>query len=157
MFLILFVMVFALVSALATCLLIKKGHRKFTIFCFRGALVLIFTLFLSIFLKSGISAADTGDEGSKAQVRVITDVEAGARSFAYGLGLIASSVTFAFSVIGGGIAMAAVLPSAIVALSENPKMFGKLFTVILLAETISILGFVMCVLLMNKVNILMNF
>ena len=68
-----------------------------------------------------------------------------------GMGLIAAAVVTSIAGIGGGIAIAAAAPAAIAATSEDPKAFGKSLIFVALGESIVLFGFVVSILILNKV------
>ena len=68
-----------------------------------------------------------------------------------GLGLIAAAIVTGISGIGGGIAVAAGAPAAIAATTEDPKSFGKSLIFVALGESIVLFGFVVSILILNKV------
>ncbi len=74
-----------------------------------------------------------------------------AASSSNGLGLIAAAIVTSLTGIGGGIAIASAAPAAIAATSEDPKAFGKALIFVALGESIVLFGFVVSILILNKV------
>ncbi len=74
-----------------------------------------------------------------------------ASSSSNGLGLLAAAVVTSLTGIGGGIAIASAAPAAIAATSEDPKAFGKALIFVALGESIVLFGFVVSILILNKV------
>lgn len=71
--------------------------------------------------------------------------------FAKGMGLLAAAIVTSLAGIGGGIAIAAGAPAAIAANAENPKTFGKSIIFVALGESIILFGFVVSILILQKV------
>ncbi|NLX64959.1 MAG: ATPase [Clostridiaceae bacterium] len=68
---------------------------------------------------------------------------------AEGLKYIAAAVSIGISAIGSGIAVASSGAAALGALSEDPKIFGKAFVFVGLAEGIAIYGLIVSILILN--------
>lgn len=71
--------------------------------------------------------------------------------FAKGMGLLAAAIVTSLAGIGGGIAIASGAPAAIAANAENPKTFGKSIIFVALGESIILFGFVVSILILQKV------
>ncbi len=67
-----------------------------------------------------------------------------------GMALLGAGIAIGAAGIGTGIAQGQVGAAAVGATAEDPKMFGKGMILMVLPETIVILGFVVAFLLMNK-------
>jgi len=67
-----------------------------------------------------------------------------------GMALVGAGIAIGAAGIGTGIAQGQVGAAAVGATAENPKMFGKGMILMVLPETIVILGFVVAFLIMNK-------
>ncbi|MBU0685921.1 MAG: ATPase [Thermoplasmatota archaeon] len=67
-----------------------------------------------------------------------------------GLALIGAGIAIGVAGLGTGWAQAQVGAAAVGATAEDPKMFGKGIVMMVLPETIVILGFVVAFLMMNK-------
>ena len=80
-----------------------------------------------------------------------TTAAAAAAASGNGLGLLAAALVTSLAGIGGGIAIAAAAPAAIAATSEDPKAFGKALIFVALGESIVLFGFVVSILILNKV------
>jgi len=78
------------------------------------------------------------------------DGTAAAASAADGLRYIAAAVSVGISAIGSGIAVATSGAAALGALSEDPKIFGKAFVFVGLAEGIAIYGLIVSILILNS-------
>ena len=65
------------------------------------------------------------------------------------MALLGAGVAIGVAGLGTGVAQAQVGAAAVGATAENPKMFGKGMIMMVLPETIVILGFVVAFLLMN--------
>ena len=70
---------------------------------------------------------------------------------AKGLGLLAAAIVTGLAGIGGGLAIASGAPAAIAANAENPKTFGKSIIFVALGESIVLFGFVISILVLQKV------
>lgn len=70
-------------------------------------------------------------------------------SSADGLKYIAAALAIGISAIGSGIAVASSGAAALGALSEDPKIFGKAFVFVGLAEGIAIYGLIVSILILN--------
>jgi V/A-type H+-transporting ATPase subunit K len=66
-----------------------------------------------------------------------------------GLAMIGAGIAIGVAGLGTGIAQGQVGAAAVGATAENPKMFGKAMILVVLPETIVILGFVVAFLIMN--------
>lgn len=66
-----------------------------------------------------------------------------------GLIAIGAGIAIGLAAIAGGIGQKDVLPAAIGAISENPKLFGKVIIFAVLPETVLIFGFVTAFLILN--------
>jgi V/A-type H+-transporting ATPase subunit K len=66
-----------------------------------------------------------------------------------GLRYIGAGLAIGLSAIGSGIAVASSSAAALGALSEDPKMFGKAFVFVGLAEGIAIYGLIISILILN--------
>lgn len=71
--------------------------------------------------------------------------------FAKGMGLLAAAIVTSLAGIGGGIAIASGAPAAIAANAENPKTFGKSIIFVALGESIILFGFVVSILILQKI------
>jgi V/A-type H+-transporting ATPase subunit K len=100
------------------------------------ALIGIVVVATIIVLSGGISA-------SAAEV---TDAAVASSS---GLKYIAAALAIGISAIGSGIAVASSSAAALGALSEDPKIFGKAFVFVGLAEGIAIYGLIISILILN--------
>jgi V/A-type H+-transporting ATPase subunit K len=67
-----------------------------------------------------------------------------------GLALVGAGLAIGIAGLGTGVAQGQVGAAAVGATAEDPKMFGKGIVMMVLPETIVILGFVVAFLLMNK-------
>lgn len=74
---------------------------------------------------------------------------AAAGAAADGLRFIGAGLAIGLSAIGSGIAVASSSAAALGALSEDPKMFGKAFVFVGLAEGIAIYGLIISILILN--------
>ncbi|MCX7773234.1 MAG: ATP synthase subunit C [Clostridia bacterium] len=72
-----------------------------------------------------------------------------AASSASGLKYIAAALSIGISAIGSGIAVSGTGAAALGALSEDPKIFGKAFVFVGLAEGIAIYGLIISILILN--------
>lgn len=99
------------------------------------ALIGIVVVATIIVLSGGItaSAADTNDGVASNN----------------GLKYIAAALSVGISAIGSGIAVASSSAAALGALSEDPKIFGKAFVFVGLAEGIAIYGLIISILILN--------
>lgn len=79
------------------------------------------------------------------------EAASGDAGFAKGMGLLAAAIVTSLAGIGGGIAIAAGAPAAIAANAENPKTFGKSIIFVALGESIILFGFVVSILILQKV------
>jgi len=89
-----------------------------------------------VLLSGGISAFAAEEAGNAAQS-------------AEGLKYIAAAISIGISAIGSGIAVASSGAAALGALSEDPKIFGKAFVFVGLAEGIAIYGLIVSILILN--------
>ena len=96
------------------------------------AMVGILIVSTIVLLSGGISASAA--EGTQA-----------AASSADGLKYIAAALAIGISAIGSGIAVASSGAAALGALSEDPKIFGKAFVFVGLAEGIAIYGLIVSI------------
>lgn len=102
------------------------------------AAVIILTASMSMFAFAEETTAASAASGDNA-------------GFAKGMGLLAAAIVTSLAGIGGGIAIAAGAPAAIAANAENPKTFGKSIIFVALGESIILFGFVVSILILQKV------
>ncbi|VEU80487.1 ATP synthase subunit C [Haploplasma axanthum] len=76
-------------------------------------------------------------------------VPAAGESVGTGLKYIAAALATGLSALGAGIAVAAAAPSAIGAISENPKNFGKSLIFVALGEGVAIYGLLISILIIG--------
>ncbi len=96
------------------------------------------------FVGAGIfGLASAASEGAGAVVSGPMDPQAG-------LGMIAAALSTGLSGIGGGIAVAAAASSALGALSEDERIFGKALIFVALAEGIALYGMVISFIILGK-------
>lgn len=91
-----------------------------------------------ILLTGTISAAENPDiitNGSEVVESKLSTISVGA-----GLGMLGVALVTGLSCVGAGIAVAASASSAIGAISENPKTFGKAMIFVALAEGVALYG-----------------
>ncbi len=100
------------------------------------AMVGILIVSTIVLLSGGITASAA--EGAEAVA-----------SSAEGLKYIAAALAIGISAIGSGIAVASSGAAALGALSEDPKIFGKAFVFVGLAEGIAIYGLIVSILILN--------
>ncbi len=115
---------------------IKGGNAKKLIGMNVTALLGIVVVGTIVVLSGGISASAA--EATQA-----------AASTADGLKYIAAALAIGISAIGSGIAVASSSAAALGALSEDPKIFGKAFVFVGLAEGIAIYGLIISILILN--------
>ncbi len=99
------------------------------------ALIGIIVIATVVILSGGISAS-----AAEATDAVATN---------NGLKYIAAALAIGISAIGSGIAVASSSAAALGALSEDPKIFGKAFVFVGLAEGIAIYGLIISILILN--------
>jgi len=68
-----------------------------------------------------------------------------------GIGLIGAGLVTGLSCLGAGIAVSGAASAALGAISENEKLFGKAFVMVVLAEGIAIYGMLISVLILQKI------
>lgn len=73
-----------------------------------------------------------------------------AASNSAGLGYIAAALCTGLCAIGGGIALAAGIPAAIGATSEDPKAFGKALIFVALGETLALYGVIISFMIISS-------
>ena len=73
-----------------------------------------------------------------------------AASSSSGMGYLAMALSTGLACIGGGIAVASAASSAIGAISENDKVFGKALIFVALAEGVAIYGVLVSLLIMTR-------
>lgn len=100
------------------------------------AVILISALSIFSFAEETTAAAASSGDGA---------------GFAKGMGLLAAAIVTSLAGIGGGIAIASGAPAAIAANAENPKTFGKSIIFVALGESIILFGFVVSILILQKV------
>lgn len=111
-----------------------KNIKKFI--CVLAAMVILMaSMSMFAFAEESTTAAASGDNAG----------------FAKGMGLLAAAIVTSLAGIGGGIAIAAGAPAAIAANAENPKTFGKSIIFVALGESIILFGFVVSILILQKV------
>lgn len=96
---------------------------------------------------SVISFAGNAETATEAAEKAAESSE----GFAKGMGLLAAAIVTSLAGIGGGIAIASGAPAAIAANAENPKTFGKSIIFVALGESIILFGFVVSILILQKV------
>ena len=69
-----------------------------------------------------------------------------------GIGLIAAAAATGLSCIGGGIAVASSAASALGALSENEKIFGKALIFVAMAEGVALYGMLVSFQILSKIG-----
>jgi len=101
-----------------------------------------------IMMASTISASETSETGE-----VITSENTLANvSLGAGLGMLGVALVTGLSCIGAGIAVAASASSAIGAISENPKTFGKAMIFVALAEGVALYGLLISIQILSLFN-----
>ena len=69
-----------------------------------------------------------------------------------GIGLIAAALATGLSCIGGGVAVSAAASSALGALSENDKIFGKALIFVAMAEGVALYGVLISFQIISKIG-----
>ena len=138
-YLITFVLVALLfVSPFCVYLRMKKGHRV------KGALlanVVSFFAFCIIAVSLGMGQTALAADEAAAAAAVSSN----------GIGLVAAALATGLSCVGAGIAVAASASSALGAISEDPKAFGKALIFVVMAEGIALYGLLISFQILAKV------
>jgi ATP synthase subunit C. len=100
-----------------------------------------------IMMASTITAAEPADGEVIASESKLANVSLGA-----GLGMLGVALVTGLSCIGAGIAVAASASSAIGAISENPKTFGKAMIFVALAEGVALYGLLISIQILSLFN-----
>lgn len=140
--------IFILISSFIATKLMKKGLNK------KGVMISQFVSFLCVtggsffFAMRQISA----DEA----ISAVSSTISSDKSLAFSFGLLAASLALGFAAIAAGIALASAIPAAIAAMSENEKTFGKSMVFAIFGEAIALYGFLIAILIMNKLELLVG-
>ena len=111
--------------------------RKNKVLIFSGALFLA----LALGTTAGFAAEEGAEEGA-------ADAGFGLREIGIALG---AGIAMSGAAIGTARAQAAIGAGGTAALAEKPELFGRIFILVALPETIVVLGFVIALLLWTKV------
>ena len=97
-----------------------------------------------------VKTGKTPGRAMKVHFATLLSVTAGAAA-ASGAGLqyLAAGLCTGVASIGGGIALAAGIPAAIGATSEDPKAFGKALIFVALGETLALYGVIISFMILN--------
>ncbi len=135
MFLIPPVAIFAAIYVALRCVKTGKSPSKAMKFHFA---TLVSVTALMIF--GAVTALAEGDA---------TSATAAASSAADGMKYLAAGLCTGVASIGGGLALAAGIPAAIGATSEDPKAFGKALIFVALGETLALYGVIISFMILN--------
>lgn len=134
MFLIPPVAIFAAIYVALRCVKTGKSPSKAMKFHFA---TLVSVTALMIF--GAVTALAEGDASSAAAVSSAAD----------GMKYLAAGLCTGVASIGGGLALAAGIPAAIGATSEDPKAFGKALIFVALGETLALYGVIISFMILN--------
>ncbi|GMB10897.1 MAG: V-type ATP synthase subunit C [Candidatus Improbicoccus devescovinae] len=148
-------LVFIIVSSIMVFYGIKRGANKKTAFFSQIISMIILSLACFICAASKVCVKAQTAETIQAADQVAREAQASSRGLSYGLGLIAAAVAVGIAGLGGGIAVAYAAPAAIAALTEDSTLLGKLIIFTILGEAISIYGFVISMMILNKLDALL--
>ncbi len=110
-----------------------KGAMLFNIISFFAFCILSVTMGIG---QSAYAAADTATQAASSN----------------GVGMIAAALATGMSCIGAGIAVAAAASSALGAISENEKTFGKALIFVALAEGVALYGLLISFQILSKIG-----
>ena len=116
-------------------------------------IILSFTLCILtcvIMMASTISAAEA-PESADGEV-IASESKLANVSLGAGIGMLGVALVTGLSCIGAGIAVAASASSAIGAISENPKTFGKAMIFVALAEGVALYGLLISIQILSLFN-----
>lgn len=133
--------VFLIASIVYTVRTVKHGKKA------RHAIAIQLLAFFAVCV---LSIAGTQITASAATTGTATATASQAASSDKGMIMIAAALSTGLACIGGGVAVAASVPAAIGATSEDPKAFGKAMIFVALAEGIAIYGLLVSILILNK-------
>lgn len=137
----LLVMMLLTVLAFSPLLLAYRRHRQGK--SPKGAMAVnIVAVFALCLLTTGL--------GIGGHVMAAGEPAAAAASSSAGWGYLAMALSTGLACIGGGVAVASAASSAIGAISENDKVFGKALIFVALAEGIAIYGMLVSILIMLR-------
>lgn len=88
---------------------------------------------------------------SAAAAEATTTTATAASGLSTAMGYIAAALSIGLSCLGAGIAVASAAPAAIGAFSEDPKAFGKALAFVGIAESISLFGLLIAILILGKI------
>ena len=135
MFLIPPVAIFAAIYVALRC--VKTGKSPTRAMKFHFATLVSLTALL---ILGATTVLAEGDTATAAQA---------ASASAEGLKYLSAGLCTAVASIGGGIALAAGIPAAIGATSEDPKAFGKALIFVALGETLALYGVIISFMIIN--------
>ena len=135
MFLIPPVAIFAAIYVALRCVKTGKSHTRAMKYHFATLVSLTALLILG-----ATTVLAEGDTAAAAQA---------ASASADGLKYLSAGLCTAVASIGGGIALAAGIPAAIGATSEDPKAFGKALIFVALGETLALYGVIISFMIIN--------
>lgn len=98
----------------------------------------------------GVSAAPEDGAPAEGETAAADTAETGLSTGA-GLGMLGAALVTGMSCIGAGIAVASSASSAIGAVSENPKAFGKALIFVALAEGVALYGMLISIQILDKI------
>ena len=99
-----------------------------------------------VFITTAISVSAVAADADTASEIAAATADKSSVS-ALGVGMIAAALAVGIAGIGSGIAVAASAPSAMGAISENEKLFGKALIYVAMAEGIAIYGLLVAILI----------
>ncbi|MBR3844169.1 MAG: hypothetical protein IKM39_01535 [Clostridia bacterium] len=135
MFLIPPVAIFAAIYVALRC--VKTGKSPSRAMKFHFATLLSVT---ALMIAGAVTALAEGDATSTVAV---------ASTAADGMKYLAAGLCTGVASIGGGLALAAGIPAAIGATSEDPKAFGKALIFVALGETLALYGVIISFMILN--------
>ncbi len=140
---------FVALSTFVAVKAVKKGvsKKKAVLLQMCSTACVMVICFCGVVMSNSVKAAETTTAASAVSAEV-----AGAALSASGWISVAAAVAMGLACIGGGIAIASAAPAAIAATSEDPKAFTKALIFVALGEGAVILGFVMAMMILAKVD-----
>ena len=129
-----------------------KDARKYLKFRFVKSVIMVIAMAIVIFAMfsaKAFSQSSANETGTNLETKdaALRQIEAQETQFA----LLGASIAFGLGALGAGIAISHVGAAAMGAVTEKPQVAGQALIFVALAEGIVVFGFVMALMILNKV------
>ena len=125
---------------------VKKHGKTFLAVNIVSSFAFCFVMIFAA-LSGKVLAAPEAEAAAEATVSILSL----GNGLGAGIGLIGAGLVTGLSCLGAGIAVSGAASAALGAISEDEKLFGKAFVMVVLAEGIAIYGMLISVLILQKI------